>query len=41
MRNNPSLELVKVNAYAQFDQIPPICSQAIERKQNFDINQEP
>ena len=35
MRNNPSLELVKVNAYAKFGHIPSIRSQDIERKCNF------
>ena len=32
--NNPNLDLLKVNAYAIFDQIPLICSHYIERKQN-------
>ena len=31
--NNPNLELVKVNAYAKFDQILLIHSQDIEQKQ--------
>ena len=35
--NNPNLDLVKVNAYAKFDQIPSICSQDIELKWNSDI----
>ena len=39
--NNPNLDLVKVNAYAKFDQIPSICSQDIERKQNSDVNKRP
>ena len=39
MRNIPSIELVKVNAYKKFDQIPSICSYYTERKQNFDIKQ--
>ena len=30
--NNPNLDLVKVNAYAKFDQIPLIHSQDIEQK---------
>ena len=30
--NNPNLDLVLVNAYAKFDQIPPIHSQDIEQK---------
>ena len=36
---SPYLNLVKVNAYANFDQIPLIRSQASEQKQNFDNNQ--
>ena len=39
--NNPNPNLIKVNAYAKFDQIPWICSQYIERKQNSDVNQGP
>ena len=35
-RNNPNLALVKVNAYAIFDQIPSIRSQ--DTKRNFDKN---
>ena len=38
MRNNTNVDLVKVNAYAKCDQIPPIRSQDIERKQTFDNN---
>ena len=38
MLNNPNPDLVKVNAYAKFDQIPSIPSQGIEWKQNFDNN---
>ena len=30
--NNPNLDVVKVNAYAKFDQIPSIHSQDIEQK---------
>ena len=30
--NHPSLDLVKVNAYAKIDLIPSICSQDIEWK---------
>ena len=36
--NNLNLELVKVNAYAKFDQIPSIRLQDIEQKQNSDNN---
>ena len=39
--NNPNLDLVRVNAYAKFDQNPSIRSQDIEWKQNFDNNQGP
>ena len=39
--NNPSLNVVKVNAYAKFDQIPSIRTQDIERKQNPHDNQGP
>ena len=38
-RNKPNLDLVKVNAYPKFNQIPSILSQDIELKQNFDNNQ--
>ena len=41
MHNNPNLDFVNINAYAQFGQIPSICSQDIERNQNSDINQGP
>ena len=41
MHNNPNLDLVHINAYAKFGQIPLICSQDIERKRNLDINQGP
>ena len=37
MHHNPSLNLVKVNAYAEFDWIALICSQDIGRKQNSDV----
>ena len=39
--NNPTLDLVKVNAYAKVYQMPSIRSQEIEQKQNFDDNQGP
>ena len=41
MLNNPNLDLVNINAYANFGQIPSICSQDIERERNSDINQGP
>ena len=37
--NNPNLDLVNINDYIKFCQILSICSEDIERKQNFDINQ--
>ena len=36
--NNPNLGLVNINASAKFGQIPSICYQDIEQKQNSDIN---
>ena len=30
--NNPDLDLVNINAYTKFGQIPSICSEDIERK---------
>ena len=36
-RNDSNLDLV--NAYAKFGEIPFICSQNIERKENSDSNQ--
>ena len=39
--NNANLDLVNINAYAKFGQIPSICSQDIERKRNSDLNQGP
>ena len=38
MHNNPNLDLVKINAYAKFNQISPIPSQDIVPKWNFDNN---
>ena len=32
--NDPNLDLVNINAYAKFGQIPSICSQDIEQKQS-------
>ena len=40
-RNNPNLDLVNINAYAKFGQLPYICVQDIERNQTFDITQGP
>ena len=39
--NNPKVDLVNVDVHTKFGQILSICSQDIERKQNFDINQGP
>ena len=32
MRNNPNLDLVNINAYAKFGQIPSLRSKEIKRK---------
>ena len=40
-RNNSNVDLIKVNAYAQFDQVPSVRLQDIERKRNSDDNQGP
>ena len=39
--NNPKLDLVNMNAYIKFGENLSICSQDIERKQNFGVNQGP
>ena len=39
--NTPKLDLVNMNAYIKFGEILSICSQDIEPKQNFGINQGP
>ena len=39
--NNPKLDHVNVDVLTKFGQILSICSQDIERKLNFDINQGP
>ena len=41
MYNNPNLDLVNMNAYIIFCENLSICSQDIERKRNFDVNQGP
>ena len=41
MCNNPDVDLVNMNAYIKFGEILSICSQNIERKQNFGVNQGP
>ena len=35
MCNNPDVDLVNKIAYIKFGEVQPICSQDIERKQNF------
>ena len=37
--NNPTLDLVNVDVHTKYGQILSVCSQDIEQKQNFDINQ--
>ena len=39
--NNPKPDLVNVDVHTKFGQTLSICSQDIERKQNFDVNQGP
>ena len=41
MCDNPKLDLVNINAYIKFGEILSICSQDIEQKQNFRVNQGP
>ena len=35
MWNNPNLDLVNINAYTNFCQNPPICTQDIEWNENL------
>ena len=37
--NNPKVDLVSINSYIKFGQNLSICSQDIEQKQNFGVNQ--
>ena len=37
--NNPKLDLVNMNTYIKFGEILSFCSQDIERKRNFGVNQ--
>ena len=37
--NDPKLDLANMNAYIKFGENLSICSQDIERKQNFGVNQ--
>ena len=41
MCKNPNVDLVNINAYTKFDEILSICSQDIEQKQNYGVNQGP
>ena len=41
MCNSLNLDLVNMNAYTKIGEILSICSQDIERKQNFGVNQVP
>ena len=41
MCNNPNVDLVKIYAYIKLGKILSICSQDIERKRNFGVNQGP
>ena len=37
--NNPNVDLVSINSYIKFGKNLSICSQDIERKRNFGVNQ--
>ena len=39
--NNLNVDLVNINSYIKFGEIRSICSQDIERKRNFGLNQRP
>ena len=39
MCNNPNVDLVNMNTYIKFGEILSICSQDIEWKQKFGVNQ--
>ena len=41
MCNNPNVDIVNMNAYIKFGEILAICSQNIEWKRNFGLNQWP
>ena len=36
IRSNPKVDLVNINAYTKFGEIISICSEDIERKPNYD-----
>ena len=39
--NNPNGDLVSINSYIKFAEFLSICSQDIEQKRNFGVNQGP
>ena len=39
--NNPNIDLVNTNAYTKFGEILSFCSQDIERRRKFGVNQGP
>ena len=39
--NNPNVDLVSINSYIKFCQNLSICSQDIEQKHYFGVNQKP
>ena len=41
MCNNPNVDLVNMIEYIKFGEILSICSQVIEGKQNYGVNQGP
>ena len=41
MCNNPNIDIVNINAYIKFGEILSICSQDIDRKRIFGVNQGP
>ena len=41
MCNNPNVDIFNMNAHIKFGEILSICSQDIERKRNFGVNQGP
>ena len=41
MCNNPNVDLLNMNANIKFGEILSICSQDIERKRNYGVNQGP
>ena len=39
--NDPKLDFVNVNTYIKFGEIMSVCSQDVEWKRNFGVNQGP